>query len=215
MTTLLFGYYALMLACFILSLFYRRHPLVKWLGALLLVSILTEAVVEIMGKKDLRFFSVYHFFIPFEYLLVTVILSKNVRRKKIRQLMIGSIAFFWLLCVYISFRVQPPPNFPSLHGNIEGVLVIAWCLASLLSIEPVESLSIFQLPAFWIALAFLIYFLGSMTVNSVYNTLLSNQSATAKHLFSIFNSISNYLLYIFLGIGIICHKWEVKFSTRS
>lgn len=213
MSGLVYLYYALMLACFGISLFYRRFALVKWLTALLMISILTEAVVEIIGTAQKNHYIVYHFFVPVEYTLVTLALRSKIINRRLGKIMLFSVFAFWPLTFYISFFLLSTSDFPGISAGIEGMLVIAWCLLTLVYIEPVKELSIFRLPVFWVALGFLLYFSGTMALNTVYNYLLHSRTQKAKDMFAIINTIFNCLLYIFLTIGILCHKEPTKSSV--
>ncbi len=210
MSILVYVYYVLMVVCFAFSLFNLEYKLVKLLSGLLLISITAEIIVEIIGKKTHSYYVVYHLFIPVEYALITLLLRQKIINRTIRLIMLVTILSFFPVSLYISLFVQDVNDFPSITANIEGSLVIAWCLLTLFSIEPVDRLPIFRIPIFWLTLAFLTYFVGTISINSIYNYLLANKSDVAKNLYTILNSISNYLLYIFLIIGIKCHKWEAK-----
>jgi hypothetical protein len=207
-------YYFLMVACFVVSLFYRRFALVKWLIALLFASIVTEALAEIIGTGHQKHFIVYHFYIPVEYTLVTLAMRSQITNQRLRKSMLFSIIAFWPASLYISFVLQNLTVFPGTAIGIEAVLVISWSLLTLVFIEPVSELSIFQLPVFWVALGFLIYFSGTVALNTVYNYLRDSSTAKALSLFDIINNISNCLLYIFLTIGIVCHKGQTKSLVR-
>jgi hypothetical protein len=104
--------------------------------------------------------------------------------------------------------------YPSININIESILLITWSLISFISIQAFNELSIYKLPVFWCTLAFFVYFSGTISVNSIYNLLLEKNQERARILFSIFNSAFNYLLYIFLTIGIISFRWQEKSSVR-
>ncbi|MCW3465265.1 hypothetical protein [Chitinophaga nivalis] len=201
-----YGYYVMMVACFMISLFHLQYKQVKLLTALLAVSILTELIVELMGKRELRFFIVYHFFVVLEYSLITVIIGSGIKSPRWRLLMNISILVFGVVSLLYSFVFGGWNHFPGINITIESFLVICWCLLSFFSITPESEESIFQLPGFWLTLAFFVYFSGSMCVNGFYNLLLASDANSAKHLFTLLNSLSNYLLYIMLIKGIVCFR---------
>lgn len=208
-------YYLLMVVCFACSLFYRRFALVKWLTALLLVSIAAEATVEIIGPGRQKHYLVYHLFVPVEYTLVTLALRSKMPNPHLRKLMLYSVFAFWPLTLFISFVLQSFTGFPGTNAAIEAVLVIGWSLLSLVYIEPVSELSIFRLPVFWVALGFLVYSSGTVALNSVYEYLRNSYTIRALSLFQIISSVSNCLLYIFLTIGILCHQERIKPNKSS
>jgi len=182
--------------------------------ALLSFSIITEVAVEIIGKETNSYYFVYHFFIIIEYIFITLILKRWVTNTRVKKIMLSSVFVFCLVSLLISTYIQDFSFFPSINANIEGLLIITWCIISFFSIVPLENTAIYYLPVFWVTLAFFIYFSGTLGINGVYNYLLTQEGATAKKIYSIFNSISNYVLYILLTIGILCHNQDRKYSAQ-
>jgi hypothetical protein len=211
---LVYIYYFLMLVCFATGCFYLNHMYVKLLVALLSFSILTEVVVELIGKETSRYYFVYHFFIIVEYIFITLILKRWVTNEWVKKIMVASMVVFCIASLIISLYVQDFSFFPSINANIEGLLIITWCIISFFSIIPVENTAIYHLPVFWVTLAFLIYFSGTLGINGVYNSLLSHDEETARKIYGIFNSVSNYVLYILLTIGILCHNQDRRYSAQ-
>lgn len=209
----LYSYYSLMVFCFGVSLFYLRFTLVKWLAALLLTSIAAEVAAEIVGTAQHKHYAVYHFFSAAEYTIITLTLRSQTGRPWLRKIMLLSLAVYWPAWFYISFFVQRLTDFPGIGIGIEAVLIIAWSLLTLVYIEPISELSIFRFPVFWTALGFLVYFSGTVALNTVYNYLRHTQTQRAQDLFDVINNISNCLLYIFLTIGIVCHQGPTKSSA--
>ena len=210
---LVYIYYYLMLISFATGCFYLKHRYVQLLVALLSISILTEIAVEIRGKDANHHYIFYHFFVIFEYAFITLILRSWISSKRVRKIMLVSIFAFSILSLLISFYVQDFSFHPSINLNIEGLLILTWCIISFFSITPLENAPIYYLPAFWITLAFLLYFAGTLGVNGVYN-MLAEKVSDAKKIYTLFSSISNYLLYIFITIGILCQKWDLKYSAQ-
>lgn len=210
---LVYIYYYLMLVSFVTGCFYLQHRYVRLLVALLSISILTEIAVEIRGKDANRHFVFYHFFVLFEYVFMTFILRQWITNKNVRKIMQISAFAFCVISLLISFYVQDFSFHPSINLNIEGLLILTWCIISFFSITPLEDTPIYYFPAFWITLAFLLYFAGSLGVNGVYN-MLAEKVSNAKEIYTLFSSISNYLLYIFITIGILCQKWDLKYSAQ-
>lgn len=205
---LVYIYYLLMVISFIASLFFLRHKKVQILSLLLFLSIVTEIGVEIMQAHSINYFVFYHFFTIAEYALITLLLRDGIGVLFIRKLMMYSIMFFTAVSLFISFFVQEFEQFPTISNSIEGLLVITWCILALWFIDANYETSIFQQPAFWFIISFLIYFAGTISFNAIYNYLLKDKTETARRLFSIINSICNYLLYSLLIIGISRYKWK-------
>lgn len=211
---LVYIYYFLMLVCFAAGCFYVQYVYVRLLVALLSFSILTELAVEIIGKETTGYFFLYHIFIVIEYIFITLILRRWIINTWVKKIMLVSVYVFCFVSFFISLYVQDFSLFPSINANVEGLLMITWCIITFFSITPLENTPIYKLPVFWITLAFFIYFSGTLSINGVYNYLLLKEGATAKKIYSIFNSVSNYVLYILLTIGILCHNQDRKYSVQ-
>lgn len=211
---LVYIYYFLMLVCFATGCFYLKYTYVRLLVALLSFSVLTEVAVEVIGKEANSYFFLYHIFIIIEYLFITLILKRWITNQWVQKIMMVSMVVFCVVSLLVSMYVQDFSLFPSINANIEGLLIITWCIVSFFSIVPLDNTAIYHLPVFWVTLAFFIYFSGTLGINGVYNYLLSHEEGTAKRIYSIFNSISNYVLYILLTIGILCHKQDPKYSAQ-
>jgi len=213
---LVYLYYLLMVLCFIASLFYLKSFKIRLLAILLFFSIAVEILAEIAGVAGTHHFFLYHFYNIIEYFFVSWILTACLppARQALKKLILGSSAIYALLSLWISFSIEGLENFPSIGTNIESVALIVWCLVCFWKLEPADNIPIQQRSDFWIILAFFLYFAGTFCFNSLYNTLLASEKKMAQLLFSIINSIFNYILYICLIIGIRCLYREEKYSEQ-
>lgn len=208
MNNLVYVYYIIMVMCFITSLFYLHYKKVKILSLLLLLSIITELGVELLNAKGQNYFILYHFFTIIEYALITLLLRDGIPVHSIQKIMLYSIFIFSLFSVSISLYFQRFSQFPAISNSIEGLLIITWSVLALWHIDASDNISIFQQPGFWFALSFLTYYAGTIAFNGIYNYLLHDKTETARKFFSIINSISNYLLYLLLIVGILQYQWK-------
>lgn len=208
MNWMVYIYYFFMVTCFTTSLFFLRIYQFRLLSALLFTSIAVETVAECMGTKNLSHFILYHFFNIVEYAFITLILRSFITLNLVKIILDISIPLFTFASIFIGLSIQPFSQFPSIACNIEGVLVVTWSLIALWSMSPNDTLTISRQPKFWIILGFFIYFSGTMAFNGIYNSSLKNKTDEAKKLFAVINSCCNYLLYIFLTIGILCCRYR-------
>ncbi|NQX40928.1 hypothetical protein SAMN05421820_104333 [Pedobacter steynii] len=210
MIKLQYFYYLLMFACFVNSLFYLNIKRIKILALLLLISIITETIVEVYMSKGLNYYKFYHIFNILEYSLITLSLIEGINLKPVKKLMLYSIPVFINGALLISLTVQGWEQMPSMSNSIEGLLIITWCIIALWCIEPNDDRSIFRQPSFWFIMAFFIYFICTLPFNGIFNYLITVKAHynKTKALFSLINSVSNYLLYIFLLIGFSLYRWK-------
>jgi|688.fasta_scaffold164037_2 hypothetical protein len=210
---MLYVYYFLMCTAFVVSIFHLKDNRVKWISLLLGISMITELVVEILKTQNQSYNFIYHIFIPLEYACIAGLMRQMTDRKRIQVIITYSVIPFFLISALISIFFVPWNKFPSVHGSIEAVPLVFYSLIVLMQIKPVEDLPIHQLAVFWFSLAFLVYFIGTTTFNGVYNSLLAAERKNARQLFDLINSLANYFLYTFIVLGIICTKWEPKYSA--
>ncbi|AOM79532.1 hypothetical protein [Pedobacter steynii] len=210
MIKLQYFYYFLMVASFVNSLFYLNIKRIKILALLLLISILTEIIVEVYMSKGLNYYKFYHVFNILEYSLITLSLIEGINQKPVKLMMLYSIPVFITGSLLISLTVQGWQQMPSMSNSFEGLLIITWCIIALWGIEPNDNRSIFQQPTFWFIMAFFIYFICTLPFNGIFNYLITIKTHfnKTKALFSLINSVSNYLLYIFLLIGFSLYRWK-------
>jgi len=203
-------YYILMLACFLQSLRYLKFYRIRLLSLLLFISIITELCVEFYKCRALNYYIFYHFFNVAEYGLISLILIDCIDKPIIKKLILWSIPAYALASFYISSYIQPVVFFPAYGNNIEGLLVMSWCIIALLSITPNDNRTIFQRSSFWIILAFYLYFIVTLPFNGIFNPLMKNEvmRTSAKRSFNIINSVGNCCSYAMMLVGLFFYKWK-------
>lgn len=203
-------YFALLAFDFFASLFFLKTAVIKLLSVLLFISLIIDALAAFNNFKNFLF---YALFTPVEYILVSLILTRHLKQRTVNHLVILTIILFTVLC-FFSIRVNETDEYPSSITSVEDLLTTIWCLVCFFYIEPLEEVSIIKRPIFWITLGFFIYNLGTIGVNAIYNTWITNQKDLATYIHKIINVSFNILLYILLAIGIIGHKWDKKYIQQ-
>ncbi|TBO44266.1 hypothetical protein [Pedobacter kyonggii] len=165
----------------------------------------------------MNYYIFYHFFNICEYTFITLILYDCIPYHPVKKAMQISIPVFAAISVLITLNLQDVLKLPSISNSIEGLLVITWCLTTMWSIEPIDERSIFRRSSFWIALAFFVYFIGTLPFNAIYNSMMAVKSMkiSTRVNFSIINSIGNYGLYILLLIGLSQYRWKKSIQPLS
>ncbi|MDO3627583.1 hypothetical protein [Mucilaginibacter sp. BT774] len=209
-------YYALLVACFIYSLYFLQDYKVKVLAILLFLSIATEILAEINIYKKVNYYVYYHGFTIVEYGLISGILYQCIRDKLTKIILLISIPVFSIVCALIMIYVQNISESPSISGGLEGTLLIIWCLRAFYDLDPVKHGTIFQQPPFWFIMAFYSYYCIVTPFNCFFNTLQADPHylALSTKAFAVINNAANYLLYILCMIGLSCLK-QVKYTRQS
>lgn len=203
-------YFSLLIINFFASFFFLKATVIKLLSVLLFISLVTEIFAAFSNFENFLFYSL---FTPVEYILVSLILTRHLKSRTVNKLVIASIILFTVLCLF-SIQVNKTDVYPSSITSVEDLLTTIWCLICFFYIEPLEDISITKRPIFWITLGFFIYNLGTIGVNAIYNTWITNQRDIANYIHKIINVSFNILLYILLAIGIIGHKWDKKYTRQ-
>lgn len=212
-------YLLLLVLAFLLSIYYypsfSHNPSFKIFPYLLGFSIITEAVVNILGYiyrfKAVEYIFVYHIYIPIEYTFLAYFFYLNAI-SKFKKYIILSIPAYTALSIFLSFIVYSGRSHPGLNLNIEGVLLVFLSLSALLTIKPVHPIiPITRLPLFWVCLGIIIYHSGTFVFNGVYNKLLESNSVIIKNLNLFSVKLPNYLLYVCFSISFICSNQMKKY----
>lgn len=200
----LYIYYTLLGITLFLSVVYSHSGPVRIIMSLLIASILTELGTELCKYKRQNYYFLYHLFIPVEYALIMGYFLLTDLSLKIKKWIRYSIPAFILVSLGLSFYIIPLHHYPGLQANIEGLLIVLCALVSLLSIKPRSDSSIFSEPVFWISSAFFVYYTGVFFINGFFNFFFLQNNEYAKRTHAAINALFNYILYIGIGIGIVC-----------
>jgi hypothetical protein len=208
-------YYGLMFATLVLSFFAQKEDrTIRTLTLLLILSVLVEMLVEIFKARHIGHRIVYHFYIPIEYIFLSVFFSKQDIHRKLKQIIRYSIPVYVVAAVFISIFLVKPPQFPGLQFNLEGLFLISIVIGILFSLN-VTTHSIFHLPLFWFCCGLLVFHAGLFFFNGAYNYLLKQKAGYASQLQTVINTNLNYILYIFWIIGCLCVFLKRRFIIQS
>lgn len=178
----------------------------RYLVILIGISILTELGTEIFKRYNANYYLLYQFYTPLEYGLLGIYFSKYTNNTVLKKSIYISIIVFISFCT-VSLNTLKNSDYPWLLTIIETILILTFGFITLFQIKAETDVSIFQKPSFWICTGLIIYFSGTFFINGVFNSVLSNNKLeTLKNYHLVFNSIFNYLLYIFIIVGFCVKK---------
>ncbi len=208
-------YYTLLVSAFVLtcinSKIDKNLVIICWL---LFFSIVTESVSDGFRFFDeTKRYSPYHFYIPIEYSLVTFYFSRLLQIAKLKKLLLLSIPFFIIFGLIISIYFEGINDFPSWQYNIEGTLIIIWCVISLFNLPLNPIVSIFKNFQFWFCIAFMIMFSGQFFLNGFFNPLKNTNPEITRKLIMIYY-VLNYLFYSLLIFGLLCSRTTRRYILQ-
>lgn len=206
--------------CLIISFYHDKKDVgLKVFPVLLSLSFITEIIVYflyfIVGLRNGEYFFLYHLYIPLDYILLSFFFIHNFSNRLIKSIVIISVPIFVCFCILFSFWKIGIHRYPGIILNVEGILLIVWCIIKLLTIEVKLGIQITALPIFWICTGLLIYNLGGFMFNGFYNSLIENKSSFANEINQFFNKLFNVLLYIFFSKGLLCSNQMKKSMLQS
>lgn len=203
----LYIYFFLLFVCLIASaLYYKNDRSLLYILLLLFFSIITEVGGIICQHNKTNYYPLYHIFTPIEYSLIALFFCTNNNSITLKKLIYYSIPMFVIFSIVCSIFFIPLNNYPGFQYNIEGILVIAWSLTSLFSSRPDYKTSFYSHVLFWIASGFFIFHSGIFFINGVFNYFFMGKNNLLTSIHTIINTIFNYILYIFILIGILCSR---------
>lgn len=204
--------------CLYSSPSFEHNKSLKVFPILLFFSVFTEAFVNILryvfNYSISSYQFIYHLYIPIEYTLLSYFFYLN-NNAQVRKYIMYSVPFYILVSGLLSLKIITFANYPGLNFNLEGVLLIAWSLITLFSVQPSATISIIKLPVFWICLGILIFHAGIFFFNNVYDELLQQNSVLAQNLHRLIIKSLNYILYICFSIAFICSNQMKKYLLPS
>ncbi|HEV8081903.1 MAG TPA: hypothetical protein VGP55_01805 [Chitinophagaceae bacterium] len=190
----------------------KRLVIICWL---LFFSIMTESASDYFRSfAETKRYTPYHFYIPIEYCLVTFYLSGLLQISWLKKLLKISILFFIIFSVIISIYLQEINEFPSWQYNIEGTLIIIWCVISLFNLPLNPDMNIFKTFQFWFCIAFMVMFSGQFFMNGFFNSLKNTNPELIKKLIFIVYYVLNYLFYTLIIFGLLCSRPTRKYISQ-
>ncbi|MEA5425267.1 hypothetical protein [Arcicella lustrica] len=199
-------YLILLTVCFILSLIKIKGNQLKIFPYLLFCSLVTEITVSVTNyvyKNHGIMYLIYQIYIPIEFLFLIFFLKQSITDNKISSFINWTILFFFI-ADFILIYFQGIFIFPGHILNLEGIIISILACNMLLNLPIDINTPIHKVSLLWISLGLLTYYSSSFIFNGLYNYLFINAIKSLSFLQSVLMMLPNYLLYLFISIGILC-----------
>jgi hypothetical protein len=132
-------------------------PADKWIGILLLLTITSEAVAEVMARKFGNNLHVYHFYNPLEFLVICFYFNERIKALKRRHIGIWIGISGILLSVLNSIYLQPTNTINSNFLMLEAAVIIALCIYAFYCMIKEGYEHVIHHTQFWVASIFIFY----------------------------------------------------------
>ncbi len=187
----------------IFSIFYyvkKRNKILLYFIPFLFLTVSVESY-SIYGKFSPAFgkMSMYNIFTTFEFIFYSFLFNLNFKKEYFKKLSIIFIPFF-ILCVSInlSFIQGLNKTFHSYTFLLGSFFMVVFCCCyfyeSVLPDKIDQQLS--KQPFFWICSGLLIFYLGSVIINALFEYLSSNDlQIEGRRIYNNINRTLNVILY--------------------
>ncbi|HRH47840.1 MAG TPA: hypothetical protein PLP23_03790 [Panacibacter sp.] len=156
----------------------------------------------------------HYFYIPFEYLLLTLFYRKNTKSLVLKKIMLWSIYGYIFFAIVFNIIDNKFEHYPSGIYNVSCVFNIIWIGLLLYDLENLENLEIISVPMFWILASLLLFYSGIFFFNASYNYFIKTDTALAINLRTYVNTMLNNILYLTLAYAFSCSWRNKKFSYQ-
>ncbi len=130
-------YHSLIFSALILALYsYRKTGENIYVASLLIITLITELLAEVLIKLQFEFVWAYHIYTPLNYTFLALHFHQHIKNEKVKKAIIYSIVGFCLFCLGMSALFYRFKEFPGLCITVDGCLIILICIYYLFNINP-------------------------------------------------------------------------------
>lgn len=205
-------YYGLLVFSLI-AFFLNRKKLPKhnlFLGAAVVLALSTQLIAEVLKRKGLSFYFLFHLYIPAEYFLLSLYYASvfsNTKAKKYLLLSALGFLFFSFVKYFVnnSFWLPDYTDFV-IESVIVSILVLVFFLRLF---KKEDNIDLFRYSDFWINTGNLFFYSGCLFVMGLHFTIRNRNEDLSERLL-IINNYLNLILYLFYLIAFTCHRANRK-----
>lgn len=177
----------------------KRNKLILYFIPFLFVTVLVELTGTWYLSKGIRNYWIFNVFTTLEFLFYTFLFYLHFRRPALKRSMIYFAALFVLtVIINIVFIQGFNKTFNTYTFLLGSFFIVIFCCCffyeSVLPDKIDQQLS--RQPFFWITSGLLIFYLGSVIINALFEYLRNNDlQAEGIRIYGIINNVLNVLLY--------------------
>jgi hypothetical protein len=147
----------------------------------------------------------FHILTPVEYLLLSCIYFFYLKSITMKRLIALSMVLFVVVAVLLDRWVEKPEVNNSYIRVTESLLITGWILFYFRQMMQKRlSEDFYAMPVFWISVALLFYFIGTLFIQGLLNYMIQHGSEVALKLYYA-GYIFEYLLFILVIVALYCH----------
>jgi len=203
----------------VVSYFIKRSSLIKLFIPFLLLTVCVE-FIGLRGIKLQYRFIMYNAFLILEFIFYALIFSIHLRRPILKKITLSFIPVIVLVAVINTLFLQGfDKNFASYTSLFGSFFIVLFsCFYFYESIQPdYVDQQLSRQPFFWICSGLLIFYLGSVIVNALFEYLIySDLKSQGIQIYLIIVHSLNGILYTSFCIGFyLCRNEKKTYSLQS
>ena len=205
---------------FLLAIFiYRkeRNKLLMYFIPFLFITVIVEFIGLWLIIKGIRNYLIYNIFTTIEFTFYSLLFYSHFRKKSLKKMILIFIPSFLLLVILNMLFLQGMNKTFNTYTFLLGsfFIVIFCCCFFYESVLPDKiDQQLSKQPFFWICCGLLIYYLGSVIINALFEYLRNNDlGEEGKRIYGIINHTLNVILYSSFCIAFFLCRNNKKISS--
>ena len=202
---LIFVYFALLIANFLVALYYLKKKSGNIFILFYFILVIFREVVgfSLQGTTYNRFL-IYHILRPFDFAILGLIFKCEIRDKRFKILITILIILFLFFCYFYSFYFNNYNKPTSLNSSIQNVLMLIISLYYFYeTYEYSKEINLKRVALFWISIGFMLFSTCTFFSTGFQAYLQKRNPDLAKSIFWI-NYLASYFLYSMFLIAQLC-----------
>jgi hypothetical protein len=197
----------------------KRNKILLYFIPFLLLTVMVELIGWwITARKGSGKYALYNIFFTIEFIFYAFIFFLHLNNKTFKKIVLLFIPAFILAVLLNSFFIQGVNKTLAYTSLIGSFFVVLFCCLffyeSILPDQIDQHLS--KQPFFWICSGLLIFYLGSVIINALFEYLISNDlQEQGKRIYSIITHSLNVILYSTFCIAFyLCPNNKKTYSSQ-
>jgi len=198
----------------------KRNKMLLYFIPFLFLTVIVEFIGGLYLSKGLRNYWMYNVFTTIEFVFYSLLFYTNFKKILFKKLIIIFIPFFIAFIILNMLFVQGiNKTFNTYTFLLGSFFIVIFCCCffyeSVLPDKIDQQLS--KQPFFWICSGLLIFYLGSVIINALFEYLRNNDlQAEGIRIYGIINNSLNVILYSSFSIAFyLCRDHKKTYSSQS
>ena len=213
-------YFQLLSLIFALILLKKGDKVLWYFIPFLLITVIIELIGIWYTYKVIRNYWMYNIFTTFEYLFYSYLFYRHFRSDTFKKIARWFMPFYLLaVTLNLTFIQDGTKTFHTYTFLLGSFFIVVFCCFFLYeSILPDQiNHKLSMQPFFWICIGLLIFYLGSVIINALFEYLRSNDlQKEGIRIYGIINNSLNVILYCSFSIAFfLCRNNRKTYSSPS